>query len=99
MLKTKELRNFDQGLSKLEYRFNEVFKDQIDIIYIHQTSENPLLLAEVLTMGFNNVALNGKIGYEPADFTDEELSTEVKFDYWEDDDDNYRTVYLKAIED
>ena len=99
MLKTKELRNFDQGLSKLEYRFNEVFKDQIDTIYIHQTSENPLLLAEVLTMGFNNVVLNGQIGYEPADFTDEELSTAVKFDYWEDDDDNYRTVYLKAIED
>lgn len=95
---TKELRNFDEGLSSLEFRFNELFKEQIEKIQIYARRDEPLLLEEVLTMGFNNVRFRGTTGYEPADFSDEDLTAEVDFDYWEEDDDFYRTVCLKEIE-
>ena len=34
------------------------------------------------------------MGYDEDDFSEETLNTEVAFDYWDYDDDNYRNVYL-----
>ena len=95
---TKKLRNFDEGLSKLEYDYNELFNDQIVTIQAYASGDEPLNLEEVLTMGFNYVVLNGTSGYKPDDFSEEELATKVDFYDWEADDDFYRTVYLKEIE-
>lgn len=95
---TKNLRNFDEGLSKLEYDYNELFNDQIITIQVYANSDEPLSLEEVLTMGFNLVVLNGTSGYTHDDFSEEELATKVDFYDWEAGDDFYRTVYLKEIE-
>lgn len=95
---TKNLRNFDEGLSKLEYDYSELFNNQIETIQVYANSDEPLSLEEVLTMGFNYVVLNGTGGYTPDDFSEEELATKVDFYDWEADSDYYRTVYLKEIE-
>ena len=90
------MRTFDIGLNKLEYDFNNAFLDQIKTINFYEEEGNPLTLEEVLTMGFNYIYLNGTYGFKPEDFSEEELKTKVSYDYWDFDEDCYRTVYLKS---
>lgn len=83
-----------ESITNLEYKFNTTFDNLIKEIHHYENIEEPLTLREVLTMGFNNVILDGVMGYDEDDFSEETLNTEVAFDYWDYDDDNYRNVYL-----
>ena len=88
-----------ESITNLEYKFNTTFNTLISEISSYERKGEPLTLREVLTMGFNNVILDGVMGYDEDDFSDEYLNTKVTFDYWDYDNDNYRNVYLVKYSD
>lgn len=87
----------EKKISELEYAFTEAFKNAIGDIANAAEHGEPMTLRDVLNFGFNNVDLDGKIGFEIEDFTEKELSTKVDFNFWDEDMDGYRVVYLTEI--
>ena len=83
----------DKQLTKIwevEKQFVDKFNKAVD-----EVADGELTLREVLDFGFNNVSFEGTMGYEPEDFTEEQLNKKVKFVEWDFDNDGYRFIVVK----
>ena len=84
-----------------EGEFINLFNEALEDIQFRAEENDPLTLREVLQYGFNSIKFDDTVGYEPADFTPEQLDKKVRvcdWNSWDEDADGYRRVYLEEVE-
>ena len=78
---------------ELEREFIQAFDEGVETI-----KHDKLTLRQVIQFGFNNLYVHDEsgfvIGCEEIDFSEILLNSIVKYDYWDEDLDGYRILYL-----